>query len=115
MGNYNNSLTGETLTSGESTSYTTPTAGKREIELQVVGDTDSTSLDINVTGKVAPDAPFGENSFVDVTDKDLTKLLNNSEIFTVDTTGINTIQVEIINNANSSTTIDAYEGFPTGV
>lgn len=115
MGNYRNPITQKTLASGETTSYTTPAAGKREIELQVVGDADSTSLDINVSGKTAPGAPFAENSFAEVTDKDLTKLLNNSEIFAVDTTGINTIRVEITNNANNSTTIDTYEGFPTGI
>jgi hypothetical protein len=114
MGNYKEQLIGETLSaSGGSTSFTIPASLKETIRIQVVGDSNSTSLDIATTGKTAPASPFGQNGFADETAKDLTKQLNNSEIFKIDATGVNTIRVEITNNANSETIIDVYEAFVT--
>lgn len=115
MGNYEAHLTGETLASGESTSFTTTSSLKETIRVQVVGDSNSTNLDIETSGKTAPPSPFGQDNFADETDKDLTKQPNNSEIYKIDAGAVNTIKVEITNNANSETTIDAYETWITEV
>jgi len=113
MGNYDNHIIGETLSSGGSTSFTIQTSLKETLRVQIVGDADSTDLDIVTAGKTSPNAPFGQDAFNDKTSKNLTKELNNSEIFKVDVQGVNSLKVTITNNANTSTNIDAYEGFVT--
>jgi hypothetical protein len=116
MGNYTDHINAETLSaSGGSTSFTISSSLKETIRIQVVGDNNSTSLDIETAGKTAPSSPFGEDGFADPTDKDLTKQKNNSEIFKIDAQGVNTIKVTITNNANNPTTIDVYEGYVTEI
>lgn len=113
MGNYDDHINGKTLAPGASTSFTTQTSLKETLRVQIVGDSDSTDLDITTAGKTSPNAAFGQDAFNDETSKNLTKELNNSDIFKVDVQGINSLKVTIKNNSNTGTTIDAYEGFVT--
>jgi len=116
MGNYEELLSNETLSaSGGSTSFTIPASLKETIDVQIVGDSNSTSLDIATSGKTAPASPYGQDGFADETAKDLTKQLNNSEIFKIDAKAVNGVKVEITNNANSDTTINAYASWVTEV
>lgn len=116
MGNYTDLINAEELAaSGGSTTFTIPASLKETIRIQVVGDSNSTSLDIETAGKTAPNSPFGEDGFADETDKDLTKQKNHSEIYKINADGVNTIQVTITNDANNSTTINVYEGYVTEV
>jgi len=116
MGNYKEQLTGETLSaSGGSTSFTIPASLKESIAIQVVGDSNSTSLDIETSGKTAPNSPYGQDGFANETAKDLTKQLNNSEIFKIDAKAVNGLKITITNDANSETTIDVYESWVTEV
>lgn len=113
MGNYEQHLDNKTISGNSSTKFTTPAVKKENIAIQLVGDAESTNIDINVQGKTAPQAPFGENGFSDVSGKDLTSLPNNSEQYEFATKGTNTIQIEIVNNATDATDISAYEGYQT--
>lgn len=116
MGNYKAHLQGETLAaSGGSTSFTIPASLKETVAIQVVGDSNSTSIDIETAGKTAPGTPYGQDGFSDETEKDLTKQLNNSEIFKIDARAVNGLRVSITNNANSDTTIDVYQSWVTEV
>jgi len=111
MGSYEQHLDNETISGNSSVTFTTPAVTKEEIAIQLVGDVESTNIDINVQGKTAPQAPFGENGFSDISGKDLTALPNNSEQFEFTVKGTNTVQIEVVNNTNDATDISAYEGY----
>jgi len=115
MGNYQQILDQGTATSGGGTTTTdTIDVSKKElIEIQLVGDANSSDIDLNASAKTAPQAPLGTYNGAAYEAQDLTADANNSKVYAYDVAGINQMQFEIVNNAGSDTTLDAYEAHST--
>jgi len=110
MGNYGKIIDQGTATSGggTTTSQTIDVSKNSDIQIQVEGDSNSTDIDVNASARTAPQAPLGPYNGADFEAQDLTADASNSKVYPYDTRGLNQLQITVVNNAGSDTTVDVY-------
>ena len=110
MANYQQIFDAQTI--GTNSTVTSNAVNVQDVDslnVQLVGDTNSTDINIELEGKTAPQAPQGEYENTLTSNEDLTASTNNSKIYAYDVEGLNTAYVKITNNDGTNTTdLDAY-------
>jgi len=114
MGSYEELFKNESFSSGETKKFEIPASNKTELSIQIVGDDNTTDLDLKVRGNSAPEAPYGDNSIDNKTNRNISNDYNQSHIFTFDVRSINNAELALVNNAGSSTVLTCYTSFING-
>lgn len=110
MANYEQILDTETIgTNSSAVSNAVNVQDTDSLNVQIVGDSNSTDVNIEIEGQTAPQAPQAEYENTLTSNEDLTASTNNSIIYAYDVEGLNTAYVKLTNNDGTNTTdVDAY-------
>lgn len=82
---------------------------KNTLTVQVVGDGNSSNLDVSLQAKLDENGVFGDYTVAQQSE-DLTSNTNNSKFYTFDVSDVNDARLKIKNEAGNDTVIDALAG-----
>jgi len=108
MGSYKELFKNETFSSGETKRFEIPVARKSKLSIQIVGDDNTTDLDLKIRGNCAPKAPYGDNSLDNKTNRNISNDYNQSHVFTFDVSSLNNAELSIVHNSANATELDCY-------
>jgi len=102
-------LTDVTLGSGDSqTSDALKVANEETLTVQLVGDDNSTNIDLALLSRANSSVPVSGEYSTSIRNEDISKAENRSRMFVFDIADVSDVYVKINNNGSNSTDLDAY-------